>query len=294
MKLENFKTQEDFRGFLRKEGITLKTYFLTYYAKKDPMTGELLPYESQEKYLMRDFLNKKNLALWLQKSSHEVWEKYLNEKFEFRAARDNWVKAPSQVALRSVQELPAVNIMLDIGYQMPLPIHYDYNIKLEKPKSKLELIVDTREQKPLNIKGADITLGKLLYGDYSCSGKEFNSIFIERKSIEDLWGTMGKGYERFQKEMARAAEDGAYIVVLVEYPIYTALSYNHSRKYSTLSAEFIFKRIREMMQLNNNVQFAFTKSRKGTEEMIKIIYANSKKIRHADLQYIIDTKGVEI
>ena len=67
------------------------------------------------------------------------------------------------------------------------------------------MIVDTREQKPLfKLKPWIIEAG-LNSGDYSIQGFE-NIITIERKSIPDLLGTLGKGRVRFEKELNRMNE----------------------------------------------------------------------------------------
>jgi DNA excision repair protein ERCC-4 len=67
------------------------------------------------------------------------------------------------------------------------------------------LLVDTREQDPLFKKPPKDLLVKrttLPAGDYSVDGWEC-SITIERKSIPDLFGSLGTGRERFQHELER-------------------------------------------------------------------------------------------
>jgi DNA excision repair protein ERCC-4 len=55
--------------------------------------------------------------------------------------------------------------------------------------------------------------GHLATGDYSLEGFE-GSITIERKTLADLYGTMGKGRDRFEREHERMAEfDYAAVVV---------------------------------------------------------------------------------
>ena len=91
----------------------------------------------------------------------------------------------------------------------------------------MKIYVDTREQLPLSFVGAEnvseVITTKLEYGDYACgwedkNGKhlEFMPVFFERKSLGDLYGTLGKGIERFRKEIARANEDGVKLIIIVE------------------------------------------------------------------------------
>lgn len=67
------------------------------------------------------------------------------------------------------------------------------------------MIQDTREQKPL-FTPADWVIEKgLPVGDYSILGFE-KIITIERKSLPDLYGTLGKGRKRFEKELLKMVE----------------------------------------------------------------------------------------
>ena len=67
------------------------------------------------------------------------------------------------------------------------------------------MVVDTREQKPLFKPKPWIVNHGLNSGDYSIQGFE-DVITIERKSIPDLLGTLGKGRIRFEKELNRMSE----------------------------------------------------------------------------------------
>jgi len=62
------------------------------------------------------------------------------------------------------------------------------------------LVVDTREQRPLFKSQPYIIHKGLKYGDYSIAGFE-SVISIERKSLSDLYSTLGKGRKRFEKEI---------------------------------------------------------------------------------------------
>jgi DNA excision repair protein ERCC-4 len=74
-------------------------------------------------------------------------------------------------------------------------------------------VQDTREQTPLNLAPLKTVVGTLHCGDYSVAGLT-NSIAIERKSLSDLIGCVGRERERFEKEIQRllAYETRAIIV----------------------------------------------------------------------------------
>lgn len=79
------------------------------------------------------------------------------------------------------------------------------------------IIVDTREQVPYQFAnmiadaadgGERIAVlyerGTLKQGDYSLLGYE-TSVSVERKSLSDLFGTLGQGRDRFERELERLA-----------------------------------------------------------------------------------------
>ena len=85
----------------------------------------------------------------------------------------------------------------------------------------MKIIIDTREQLPLQFDNKQITetiRQKLNVGDYGCvfeDGYEV-PVYFERKSLTDLFGTLGEGYERFKKEIVRAKETDKKIIIIVE------------------------------------------------------------------------------
>lgn len=86
------------------------------------------------------------------------------------------------------------------------------------------IIVDTREQRPLDfsnlhIRGVPslaVERRKLDEGDYSIEGLT-DKVFIERKSAQDLYGTLFQGRERFERELERvAAKDYEHRYLVIE------------------------------------------------------------------------------
>lgn len=88
------------------------------------------------------------------------------------------------------------------------------------------VVIDTREQTPwtfLDLScdqqdgGGPLTIptvrGSLASGDYSLLGFE-TRVAVERKSFIDLFGTIGQGRDRFERELQRLADfDFAAVVV---------------------------------------------------------------------------------
>ena len=63
----------------------------------------------------------------------------------------------------------------------------------------------------------EIVHKKLEVADYMVQFKDgyVPPIAFERKSISDLYGTMGKDYPRFKKEMNRANASGVGLILII-------------------------------------------------------------------------------
>ena len=106
-----------------------------------------------------------------------------------------------------------------------------------RPRSTVPLpftvVIDTREQRPFSIPGA-IT-AKLDQGDYSILGFE-SRIAIERKSLGDLFGTVGGGRKRFEAELQRLAKlERADIVIEYDFGAMFNDPPKHSKEMSAQS-----------------------------------------------------------
>lgn len=84
-------------------------------------------------------------------------------------------------------------------------------------KTLPKLVIDTREQKPLSFGQLRTIRKKLEFGDYSLQGFE-NRVAIERKSLQDLWGTVSQqgNWARFDAELSRAQSAGCRLHIVVE------------------------------------------------------------------------------
>ncbi len=77
----------------------------------------------------------------------------------------------------------------------------------------MELIVDTREQLPLFKR--DCVRWGMLVGDYTTRALYYDYA-IERKSLQDLCGTITHGHLRFRRMIIRAAANNIKLVMIVE------------------------------------------------------------------------------
>lgn len=106
------------------------------------------------------------------------------------------------------------------------------DVSIERPPvtAQFTVIIDTREQSPYQFEsiradvGADplqrpiiipTTRRFLPQGDYSIAGHDV-AVAIERKSIGDLFGTLGRGRRRFEAELLRLQSEATFAAVVVE------------------------------------------------------------------------------
>jgi len=109
----------------------------------------------------------------------------------------------------------------------------------------MKIVIDTREQLPLKFNHPYITEiinTKLIIGDYSCILENGVIIpyYFERKSMSDLFGTMGKGYKRFKKEMIRAQENNIKLILIIEGSLLKVLK---GSPHSTIEGIIIVKKL---------------------------------------------------
>jgi len=150
------------------------------------------------------------------------------------------------------------------------------------------ILYDTREQKPLEFNHPYITSTErttLKVGDYGVMYRDgyVPPVFFERKSLPDLFGTLGKGHERFNKEIARAKKLG-YILILVIEGTYGKIKKGISR--SQIPGITI---IRMLMTMRNkyNLEFHCLKDREEMADFIAEWYAGIGRLkgkRHATIK----------
>ncbi len=79
-----------------------------------------------------------------------------------------------------------------------------------------DITIDTREQSPWHFDPTRVRVhrGTLRTGDYAVTGDA--AFAIERKSLNDFLGTIGHGWQRFQREVYRAHACGFHLPIIVE------------------------------------------------------------------------------
>ncbi len=163
--------------------------------------------------------------------------------------------------------------------------------KLEQGIQDYIIYIDNREQSPLDDFNQSPEFRTLNFGDYT-SDKHENKLHIERKGPNDFIGTFSGGFERFCKEVERAAAANAYLIVLVEESLVNCLDFkNHPHffhKDVKVTPDFIFRNVRDLIQKYSNLQFLFVKNRLKAAKTIEKLFESGESYKEVDLQYLYD------
>ena len=291
-------SNEELHRHLRKFKIAQAAYYEQFFSRFDMLTGEKIKFKSFEQYFSTRFANKINMKKWFKENPDKnlaVAIEMLKERME----KKGLTIAPMEVELVS-SGLPSINFYeLKSGYEkicddLGMNCLYDYSVDTAVFRDeKLNIVVDTRESKPFKFKNHNIIENKLDFGDYAIWGKE-NGVVVERKSLQDLIGSFVSNFDRVDREFARAKEKHAYLIVVCEESLNTALSFNHIpyiRRYTKLRPEVLFHNIRELIQ-KYSFQFVFCDGVDKAREATEKIFQYDGDIKKLDIQYVMDKKGI--
>lgn len=277
-------------------------YFQRYYPKRDLHTGFTIEYSGNyERYFNNPkFKDRLTFQNYIKQLAPAEIEEAFAELFE-RRVTDKGVKKPlCQVELRSwfFPSLTGMEYLVNPRWaidrypkeceRVGLNSCFDYGKELELNLC-LDLVIDSREKKPL-FKGEVIGLP---FGDYAECADPKNKVVVERKSLGDAIGTLGKGLKRFEKEIGRAAAADSYIVVLVEENLDTCYQFNPLVKgfRGSYGGKMLFAKASYLFQQYNNVQFLFVNSRDESRRVIPYLLGfDTDSVSKIDLQYFYDKK----
>jgi acetone carboxylase gamma subunit len=295
---KNFENGDEIAKHVKIHKTTAKKYFTQYYPKSDFLDAQPIEYKSFEQYYLNDFTNKRNLKKWLKECDIESSCSYLITKLTDYCLVKGLDCIPSQSQIKTIACLPSIEIFhefcgksfCDIANSLKLKCNFNYKekhtIKDLNNISLDQMVIDTREQKPLQFNGLKIISSKLECGDYAIYKDD--SLVIERKSITDFFSTLSGGFDRFVREIERAKKLGVYIVVLIESPLNTALYCK--RTFGMCSGDYIMHHMRKICRQFNNVQFVFCDGRADLTKKVLYILDMKEQAKTTDLQYLFDNE----
>lgn len=138
---------------------------------------------------------------------------------------------------------------------------------------------DVREgNRPLTVNCA---VRHLVTGDYTIDGFE-HALAVEKKSLADLFGTVGQGRERFERELDRLNRlDFAAVVVEAEWSTILTDPPRHTQ----LCPKTVFRSVLAWQQRWRGVHWWFCDGRRHAEvttfRILERWYKDEQKGRHA-------------
>lgn len=281
--------------------LLLQEYYSKHFPRFDKLDNSQIIFSDTEDYFSRDFNSKDNFAKWCYQADKKEVCNYVVEAFKRRVVKKKSEYIPSHLELKTIFLPSFVGIKQIFGSikdfiveidKAGLQSKYSYLMEPIFEKEFPTVLIDTREQNPLPFPGSNIV--KLSCGDYTASENLYSDVFIERKSLPDLVGTLSKGIERFKREIAKAKELEYYIVVVVEDSFNNTLFYSPENSFSYyINGKYIFYRIREICNEFDNVQFVFADSRNKARDIIIKIFQMKDQAKYMDLEYLKDFKYFE-
>jgi len=299
---QEFETERKLHSHLKKHDLRIAAYYQQYYPRYDLYDGKIIKFKSKEYYLNTEFNSKSNRLKWLDKLPLSEAKKYLKKILLDRKEKKTLTYSPCQVELRSLG-FPSI-----ISFEKKFQDYYKLckslgfknkyrqtqNIITAESQKDCKIYIDTREQLPLKFNLPTEAKG-LKFGDYALSDKSLTcNCYIERKTLADFISTISVlNYDRFCREIERAAENKANLIIVVEDSLTHALSFPflpYISKKIKVTPEFIFHKVRDMIQKYDHIQFLFVNGRKESVRVIEKIFFSKCIYKKIDLQLTYDKK----
>lgn len=297
---------------IRRFKVSRERYYTVYHPRKDPATGNLIPFKDLDQYLEQGFESKVTLKRWL-KLNPEAGYEWAKLWLARRKADKGLTYAPSQAELRTLccPSMPYYDIlgMAEGGYYgithaLGYADRYTATPLVFTPLAPDAIVLqDTREQNPIKLAMA-MHEATVTEGDYALAAPHDLGIRIERKSLADLCGTLsdrkvtrkgGRGgggiedsaFQRFDRELARAQEAGLYVVMMVESDISSAQAFNKlpQTRWIKASPSHIMRNLRVLLaRYPLSFQALFCDGRIEMARVMPRVFQLGQQVRTVDLQ----------
>ena len=297
---QKFKTERSLHAHIKKHNLTVAEYYTKFFPRKNLLTGKPMPFKNKKEYFSKDFSNLSQLKQWFDREGPtEETKKYILGKLKNMIKDKDLTKSPCHIDL-VLSDMPTVDMykkcfgsFSEACSQAKIRPRFPHNIVkgfFDKDCSyeKLEIFIDTREQKPLEFKKSKSL--KLDFGDYTLGGSSYSYTYVDRKSEGDFKSTMSVGFERFKRELERAREFNSFMYIVVESSIEKIKKNNVFSPHKSNLA-YIFHNARLLTREYSDVsQIIFSGGRKASQYLIPRLLGFGRPLWTCDMQYFIDKK----
>ncbi len=273
-------------------------YYEEFYPRADRLTGEKIPYTDYWDYQESEFVSRENMIGWLKSAVPEEAKKYLLKVLKLRIDEKKLQYGPSYIELETLAMMPPYRAYVhffgsylaackELGVE-PL-LNDRKNVEELKP-AKVQILIDTREQQPLEF--ANSKEYKLAVGDYTLGGEDYNYTFVDRKAEGDFKSTVTMNQDRFVRELQKAVDLDSYIYVVVESDIKQVEENNLTGAHKS-NMKYVWASMRRIQHMfPRKVQFVFTGSRENSQKIIPYLLRYGNKLWTTDIQYLLNVKGI--
>lgn len=298
---EEFPSDASLHKHLKVHDMRIVQYYQTHYPRYDVYNKEIIKFKNKDQYFSSEFNSRTNLRMWLKSQTVDKAKEYCRNILVNRKDKKNLVYAPTQVELRSIMSPPInyYNELFGDYYELCKELGFETKHRnlvgaidsVSSSSASRTIYVDTREQKPLKF-NFPIEVKTLKFGDYSFSDREATcNCYVERKSLQDFIGTLSGGFDRFCREIERARDSDANLIVVVESDFKNVAAFPYLRevhKKIKATPEYIMHNVRDIIQKYQHVQFLFVEGRKESVRVIEKIFTCKCLYKEVDLQLAYD------
>jgi hypothetical protein len=294
-----FDSQRAVHAHIKSHNLFLADYYCKYYPRHNLLTGEQLPFKNKEDYFVKGFANRAQLNEWADGAKKEDVKEYLLKQLQNRIHKKDLVRAPGHLELE-LYNLPSIDLYKRFfgTYSRACkelnikPLFYknitDDFFTDDPSISQIEVVVDTREQKPLDFVNPRVM--KLDFGDYTTTGDNYTKTFVDRKSESDFKSTMSTGFDRFKRELERAKDFNSYLYIITESSIEKIKRNNNYGSHKS-KLDYIWHNMRVLThEFADTCQFIFADNRTTSKKIILKLLTSGDNLWNADVQYFIDQK----
>lgn len=280
--------------------LSQEDYYHSYYPRYDLGSGELIWYKNHSHYHQTDFNTRSSFSKWLSEHySNPKTEEYCVCKVKERMTKKMVTTLPSHFELKSLflpscygfekiyGSLEKFQKAMDLN---SVHLKFSYTDEPVFNDGLMEICIDTREQAPLYFENSKKL--KLSVGDYTPTGDFYSDLYVDRKSLVDLAGTLSSGKDRVEREIKLAKDLGFYIVFVIEDSYESIRNYSSSNSFAKrLNGDHILHEIRDLMSKYDNIQFVTTGTRTAARRVIENIFRLKGQAKTLDLEFLKD-KGI--
>ena len=293
---EEYGSLRSLHAHIKKHDMLLGDYYVKHFQRKDKLTGELLPFKKYDQYFNTHFINADNMREWCQTAPREEVEDFVINFIKDKLTSKDIKAGPPAVYLQTA-DLPDMDLCKELfgsytqtckKFGMLPMLSGQLPKSFSKDFSNTPILIDTREQQPLQFKNSEMI--KLDVGDYGVSGDNYDYTFVDRKSYQDFCATVTTGYNRFVKELERCKSLGCFLFVVVEVA-FDEMASENAQGYKKFKLDYVYHKMREIQAgYSDCCQFVFSGSRDNSEKLIPKILVLGRQLWNVDLQYFWNKK----